>query len=98
MLVAQYQFMSTSIRSIISSSRPSKLTMIVLQSIIAYSLVCFARRMYGLFQTMFFFSYMGVGSVALGLLCGECAQLSLYTSICEVAKVKIKARKRRPGE
>ena len=28
-------------------------------------------RMYGLFQTMFFFSYMGVGSAALGILCGE---------------------------
>ena len=71
-LVAQYQFMCTSIPFIISFSRPSKLN-IVLQSVTVDSVVSFAHRMYGLFQTMFFFSYMGVGSVALGLLCGECA-------------------------
>ena len=69
-LVARYQFMSTSIPFIISFSRPSKLTY---SSQLLDSMVFFAPRMYGLFQTMFFFSYMGVGSVALGLLCGECA-------------------------
>ena len=27
--------------------------------------------MYGLFQTLFFFGYMALGSAALGILCGE---------------------------
>ena len=71
-LVAQYQFMSTSIPSITSFSRPSKLVA-VSQSIAVDSLISFSNRMFGLFQTMFFFSYMGAGSVALGLLCGESA-------------------------
>ena len=35
------------------------------------TVVPFPCRMYGLFQTVFYFSYMGLGSVALGILCGE---------------------------
>lgn len=34
-------------------------------------LLCFSiYRMFGLFQTVFYFSYMALGSIALGLLCG----------------------------
>lgn len=29
-------------------------------------------RMYGLFQSVFYFSYMALGSMGLGILCGKC--------------------------
>lgn len=31
--------------------------------------------MFGLFQIVFYFSYMALGSIALGILCGECIEL-----------------------
>ena len=34
-------------------------------------MLCFHFRMYGLFQTVFYFGYMALFSLALGLMCGK---------------------------
>lgn len=72
-LVAQYQFTYISIPSTIFFLKPSKRQAVSVSQVSCWFIVfsLLAHRMYGLFQTMFFFSYMGVGSVALGILCGE---------------------------
>ena len=33
--------------------------------------ILYHYRMFGLFQTVFYFSYMALGSMALGVLCGK---------------------------
>jgi len=35
-------------------------------------------RMYGLFQTTFYFGYMALFSLALGIMCGQCAVMLVF--------------------
>lgn len=39
-------------------------------------------RMYGLFQTVFYFGYMALFSLALGIICGKSNHLSVKTFLC----------------
>ena len=46
----------------------------------------FKTKMYGLFQTAFYFGYMGVAAVGLGLLCGTVGYLRYVVSFPHVSR------------
>ena len=71
---AQLQFTFTFTRSTIISSKRSELQTWPSKLALDRDLTdfCLSFRMYGLFQTTFYFGYMALMSGALGILCGKC--------------------------
>jgi len=50
----------------------------------------FKTKMYGLFQTAFYFGYMGVAAVGLGLLCGTVGYLSSASFVHKIySRIKL---------
>ena len=83
-LVDQFPFMFIYTRFITLCSKQSK-------SFFIFNLFLASHfRMYGLFQTVFYFGYMGLFSIALGVLCGTVGYISTASFIHKIySRIKL---------